>query len=352
MNTPTRPPLYTLHDADPRQYREIVLSIWRVTLQHELGGHEAKYQWFYLSGPDGPPLLQLMRHEPSGEWVGACAAGRRRMLSRGQAIRGGVIVDFAVLPEHRSLGPALTLQGGLIAAGERELDLLYGFPNPKAVAVIKRGGYEKLADIVGYARVLRHARYLARHMPVLLANTIAPVIDVAVWAWDGVHRWLSPKVRFEWAERADPRMDALWQQSECSDGLVMVRDAAYARWRFDEAPHGTTRYLFVNDKTDGAPLAWFATRSDSGVLRVRDFWSMQGVRGINRPCVDALLWAARATGHVAVTTEIAAPKPSLAAWRACGFFERERRPVYGRWSGARDASATTSVYLTSADKDG
>lgn len=352
MTTGTSLPLYTPHDADPARHQQIVLSIWRGSLQNRLGGHDAKYQWFYLSGPDGPPLLQLIRHEPSGEWVGACAAGRRRMLLNGQEIRGGVIVDFAVLPEHRSLGPALILQGGLIAAGARQLDVLYGFPNPQAVAAIKRGGYQQLADIVGYTRVLRHSRYLARHMPLQLANSIGVVIDLLVSAWEGVCRLVSPKVRAEWSERADERMDAIWQQSVRSDGLIMVRDAAYARWRFDEAPHGTTRYLFVSDGRGAAPLAWFATRSDSGVLRVWDFWSRNGVRGVSRTCVDALLRAARATGHVAVATELAAPRASLAGWRACGFLERERRPVYGRWSGPGEGATGATLYLTSADKDG
>lgn len=352
MNASTARPLYTLHDADPKAHREAVLSIWRGNLHHELGGHEAKYQWFYLSGPDGPPLLQLMRHEPSGDWVGTCAAGRRRMLACGQAIRGGVIVDFAVLPEHRSLGPALILQGGVMAAGARELDLLYGFPNPKAVAAVQRGGYEKLTDIVGQARVLRHARYLARHMPAMLANLLAPAIDLAVWLWDGAQRVVSHPVRTQWSDVADARVDAIWERSARGEGVVMVRDGAYARWRFDEAPHGTTRYLFVHDKVDGKPLAWFATRSDSGVLRVRDFWSTQGIHGVSPACIGALLWAARASGHVAVTTEIAGPSKSLAGWRSRGFFERQRRPVYGRWSVAQPQAAGATMHLTSADKDG
>lgn len=344
--------LYTLHDADPTQHRDIVLSIWRGNLHHERGGHEAKYRWFYLGGPDGPPILQLMRHAPSGDWVGVCAAGRRRMLCNGRDIRGGVIVDFAVVPEHRSLGPALILQGGVMAAGARELDLLYGFPNPKAVAAVKRGGYTQLTEIVGHARVLRHARYLSRHMPIPLASVIAPVLDVALWAWDGIGRLLSPKLHAEWLERADARLDAVWQQSERGEGVLMVRDAAYARWRFDEAPHGRTRYVLVSNPANGAPMAWFATRSDAGVLRVRDFWSTDGVRGVNRACVGALLWAARASGHVAVTTEIAAPTPALTGWRACGFFERARHPVYGRWSGTGDAPDGAAMHLTSADKDG
>lgn len=352
MTTCTSPPLYTLHDADPMRHQDVVLSIWRGNLHHTLGGHEAKYQWFYLSGPDGPPLLQLMRHEPSGEWVGTCAAGRRRMLLDGREIRGGVIVDFAVSPEHRSLGPALILQGGLMEAGARQMELLYGFPNPKAVAAIKRGGYQPLGDIVEYTRVLRHARYLARHMPAPLANGIGTLIDLAVWTWDGACRLLSPRLHATWSECADERMDRVWQRSQRGDGLVMVRDTAYARWRFDEAPQGKTRYLIVSDPKEGAPLAWFATRSDAGVLRVRDFWSENGIRGVSRACVNALLWAARATGHVAVTSEIAAPRPSLAGWRACGFLERERRPVYGRWSREGEASAGVALHLTSADKDG
>ena len=95
----------------------------------------AKYDWFYLRCPFGPPLLQLLRAGSAGTAVGACGAGRRRMLWKGREIRAGVLVDLAVAREHRSLGPALMLQQGLVAAGHNELDLLYGFPNPKAAPV-------------------------------------------------------------------------------------------------------------------------------------------------------------------------------------------------------------------------
>jgi len=346
------PPLYTLHDADPSQVRDTVLSIWRGNLRHEKCGHEAKYEWFYLSSPSGPPLLQLLRHEPSGDWVGVCAAGRRRMLWQGREIRGGVIVDFAVLPDHRSLGPALTLQQGLITAGARQLDLLYGVPNPKAVAAVKRAGLGKLADIVSYVRVLRHARYLARYMPAPLAGVLGAFIDLAVTARDGFHRLRSPRVNVEWADCTDERMDTLWQQSEHGDGLVMIRDAAYTRWRFDSAPLGATRYLLVSGKECGNLRAWFATRSDSVILRVWDFWSDDAIRGVGRSYIDALLQAARSTGHAAVSVEIAAPEPSHAGWRSRGFFERRRRPVYGRWSVTSQETANNVLYLTSADKDG
>ncbi|MDR7098867.1 hypothetical protein J2X04_001214 [Lysobacter niabensis] len=350
--TAARPPLlYTVHDADPGQVRDTVISIWRGNLGHERCGHEAKYEWFYVGSEGPPPLLQLLRHEPSGDWVGVCAAGQRRMLWRGREIRAGVIVDFAVLPEHRSLGPALTLQQGLITAGARELDLLYGFPNPKAVAVVKRAGLAQLAEIVGYVRVLRHGRYLGRYLPAPLAGILGALIDLAVGARDGFRRLGSRPLRVEWTERADERMDVLWRESDHGTALVMIRDAAYARWRFDRAPFGATRYLFVSNKA-GELRAWFATRSESDILRVRDFWSVDAIDGVGRSSIDALLQAARATGHSAVSVEIGAPARCHSGWTSRGFFERRRRPVHGSWSVTSPETVGAELYVTSSDKDG
>jgi hypothetical protein len=256
-----------------------------------------------------------------------------------------------VLPEHRSLGPALTLQQGLIAAGARQLDLLYGFPNPKAVAVVERAGLQQLAEIVSYVRVLRHGRYVARYLPAPLAGIFGALIDLAVAAWDGLRRLGSPAAHVEWAERADERMDVLWRESDHGRGLVMIRDAAYARWRFDRAPFGAMRYLFVSSKA-GELRAWFAARSESGILRVRDFWSVDAIGGVGRSSIDALLQAARATGHSAVSVEIGAPAPCHAGWTSLGFFERRRRPVYGSWSVTSPETAGAELYVTSSDKDG
>src|SRR3546814_17963935 len=97
-----------------------------------------KYDWFYRQCPYGAPLTLLLRHEASGEWVGVASAGPRQMVFGGRRVSAGVLVDLAVLPAHRSLGPALTLQTALMEAGAKRFDLLYGFPNPKAAAVFRR----------------------------------------------------------------------------------------------------------------------------------------------------------------------------------------------------------------------
>jgi hypothetical protein len=342
--------LYVAHDGEPLRDRDTVLSLWSGNLGQQ-DRIASKYDWFYLGCPHGPPLLQLLRHTPSESWVGTACAGRRRMRWHGHDIRAGVLVDLAVVPEHRSLGPALILQQGLIEAGSRQLDLLYGFPNPKAAAVFKRIGYTRLTDIVRHARVLRHGRYLRSRMPGWLAAPAGAMADVVFAAVDAVRRLSSSRMHASWSERADPRMDALWSASPQGDGLVGVRDRTHAKWRFDECPLARTRYLLVSAPGQDTLQAWFATQVEGETLHVRDYWSAEGINGIDSACLLALLAAARDAGHASVSVEIAASEAHVQSWARYGFVPRSRRPVFGRWSAAQDAEAVQDLFLTSADED-
>jgi hypothetical protein len=167
------------------------------------------------------------------------------MLWRGKEIRAGVLVDLAVNPEHRSLGPAMMLQQGLIAAGRRDLDVLYGFPNPKATAVFKRIGYRPFGEIVRYARVLRHRGYLEQRIPSVLAAPAALLLDAAFGLRDAWRRATAPRLQVRWRDEADPRMDSLWECSAPRDSFGAIRDARHVRWRFDQAPIAKTRHLLL-----------------------------------------------------------------------------------------------------------
>ena len=343
-------PLYVVHEGDPLRDRDTVLSLWSGNLGQE-DRIASKYDWFYLGCPHGAPLLQLLRHTESESWVGTACAGRRRMRWHGHDIGAGVLVDLAVIPEHRSLGPALILQQGLIEAGGRQLDLLYGFPNPKAAAVFKRIGYSKLTDIVRYARALRHGRYLRSRMPGWLAVPVGAVADVVFAMADTAKRLFSTRINADWLDRADARMDALWSASPQGDGLVGVRDRTHAKWRFDDCPLARTRYLMLTLPGQDSLQAWFATQVEGEMLHVRDYWSKDGINGINNACLLALLAAARGAGHVSVSVEIAASEPHVESWTQHGFVARSRRPVFGRWSAAQDREAAQEIFLTSADED-
>ena len=351
MNASASPPQYSTRNGDLAIDREAVLAVWQGNLGQDVR-MAAKYDWFYGRAPAGPPLLQLLMHAGTPAPVGVCAAGRRRMLRDGHEVRAGVLVDLAVTPAHRSLGPALILQQGLFAAGQRELDLLYGFPNPKAAPVFKRIGYRKLADMLRYARVVRHASYLRRRMaklPAFVAAPLGALIDLGqrmrdVWRFPHARR-----MRAQWQDRA-PDIQALWNASPKPAALTALRDAAHLRWRFDDAPtvDGQPPFRHLQLSEGGATAAWFATRADAGTLHVHDFWSRDGA--LPSPAVvSALLRAARAQGHAAVSIELATSEARLRPWRQLGFEARGQRPVFGILRGASDEAV--DLHLTSADED-
>src|SRR3546814_15882401 len=133
-------PAYSVHEADLERDRELIVGLWRGNLGED-ARMARKYDWFYRQRPYGAPLTLLLRHEASGEWVGVASAGPRQMVFGGRRVSAGVLVDLAVLPAHRSLGPALTLQTPLREARRRGFDLLYASPNPRSEG--RRGGKEE-----------------------------------------------------------------------------------------------------------------------------------------------------------------------------------------------------------------
>lgn len=339
---------YAVEAGDAARDREAVLATWRGSLGQDLR-MRAKYDWFYARCPFGEPLLRLLRHVPGDAIVGAAAAGPRRMVVDGRTLEAGVLVDLAVNAEHRSLGPALMLQTALAEAGAQRFGLIYGFPNPKAAAVFKRVGYEQFGDIVRYARVVRHAGYVQRRLPRLFAvpaGWLLDRVDALKCGWRGRR---DAQLSSRWSERTDPRFDSLWARSPSYHAVTAVRDAAFTRWRFDDSPLANTRYLLVED-ANGTLVAWFACQNADGLLHVRDFWSEHGNAGVARAHVETFLRAARQLRASAVSIEFGGSAQAIAGWAACGFIERSRRPVYGRWS-EPEAGHDRRLHLTSADED-
>lgn len=342
MSTGAPAPAYTVRPGDVVADREAVLAIWRGNLGVE-ARMARKFDWFYAGAPQGAPLMQLLVHGASAEPVGTCSAGRRRMCLGAQALEAGVLVDLAVTPEHRSLGPALMLQQGLFNAGRTHLDLLYGFPNPKAVPVFKRIGYRALGQMERHVRVVRHAPYVARRIPAPLATLAGALLD----ALDAATRAVRTRLRATWHTHVPGEADALWSRAPRPDAVTAERTLASLRWRFDAAPDADFRHLVLSDR-DGA-AAWFATRRDGHILHVHDYWTRDGALA-SRAHLDGLLAAARRDGAAAVSIELASIGSLLQPWRDAGFTVRSARPVFG-WCGIAQGDAAVPLHLVSADED-
>lgn len=345
---------YTTHPGDADRDRDAILAVWGdhfgpVAMQ------AAKYDHFYRQGPHGPPLIQLLRHQPDGEVVGVIGAGPRPMHWRGRPIRAGVVAHFAVAPAHRSLGPALTLQQSLVEAARGRFDLLYGLPRPAAVGVSRRAGFTALGELVRHAKVLRHGGYLARKLPAAVAYPAGAAVDLVGRLRDGLANGFGPGLHWRWSETADVGMDTLWQAFVDSGALTSVRDQVALRWRFEQPPAGRARYLLVSEG-DGRPRAWFACNAEDrpgDPLEVLDYWSTDAMTGISPAVIRALVAAARAQRRPAVHLLLGATREAMAGWRAEGFVARSGQPLIGLWldKGLAPAGAP-DLQVTWIDQDG
>jgi hypothetical protein len=336
-------PNYVVEPADLARDRDAVLGVWRGNLgRDERMG--AKYDWFYRDSPLGPPLTLLLRHVASGSVVGVATAGPRRMQVDGRVIEAGVLVDLAVLPEHRTLGPALQLQQAMLDAAGSRFALLYGVPNRKAVPVFKRVGYVAIAELRRLARVLRHREHLARRVPGPLATAAAPLVDALLRLRDALRQLGQPRWRARWLDAPPTNLAA-----GASSGLLHgVHDPAFQHWRFAAGPTPPARWLRIEDRS-GRLRGWFTCQTSHDVLQVVDGGGGEGEVAPPRAAVLALLRAARKAGHASVSLQLAAPDALLATWRAAGFVVRSQRTVFGRWYGAEAAPA--AAWLTAADED-
>jgi hypothetical protein len=341
---------YTLQDGDAERDRDVVIPVWRGSLGSE-ARMTAKYDWFYRRCPYGAPIVQLLREESQSAWVGVCTAGRRQMMVNGDVRATAVVVDLAVVEGHRSLGPALALQQGLVSRARKQVDMLLGFPNPRAVPMFKRAGHERFTDLVRYARVLRHAPYLGERMPRWPAVVLGAVVDGVCRLREAVRRLAGARVHVEWSTATDPRMDALWQDSRPTEMLTAVRDERFVRWRFDDSPLVDSRHLLLS-RTPGGPLeGWFTVERRGNALHVLDAWSRDMDAGVPPAHVDALLREATRMGCVSVSVELATQPERLRAWTSRGFVARGSRPVFRTWSRDGRPPEAGGYHLTAADED-
>jgi len=259
-------------------------------------------------------------------------------------------VDLAVVPEHRSLFPALLLQRSLQQAVPGDLAALYGFPNPRAVPVFTRVGYSRALDVQRFVRVLRSGEYLRRHLPGWAAALLARPLDLMMTVWDAVRSPKRGTFKALWSTEVDPRVDDLWEVAPHGRGPILVRDTSFLRWRFDRMPGKAFRYLNV-EAGEGRLTAWFACEDDGGSLVVRDFWTGGGYDAIDPAIVMLLLREASRAGCSAVSVEFGGSANIIRVFEAAGFSERSLRPFFSYFGPESTSPRDAAWYVTSADED-
>lgn len=336
--------------------RDTVIGIWRghIGWQDQL---ERMYDVFYLGCPFGRPLLRLLRHRASGGIVGTIGLGPRPMLWQGSELRAAVISHFAVLPEHRSLKPALGLARAMMAVGREHFEFIYGLTNAQGGAVGKRARFAVPGHLIRHVKLLRYRHFVQRVLPAPLARAGGALLDGAFAAG---HRLAAPVRRsglhVAWSETVDPRMQSLWERSGHGGSLCTVRSTTMLEWRFLGLPAERRRFLLVSTAPGASLLAWFACETNvraPGFMTVTDAWFAGGVHEADHRAIRELCRAGYEAGYEAIEARLAAAKPVLDAWRAEGFVARGRQPFFVHGVDERRASEIgAGMHVTDIEQDG
>jgi len=336
--------------------RDTVIGLWRgqIGWRDQL---DRMYDVFYLGCPFGQPRLQLLRHRASGEIVGTVGVGPRPMLWQGRERLAGVASHFVVLPTHRSLKPATLLARAMAATCLEHFAFGYAMTNARGGAVCKRAGFAVPAQLSRHVRVLRYREYMTRVLPGPLGRAGGALLDAAL----AVSRHLPlPRSRaalhVAWMDAVDPRMQALWEQSEHGEGLCTVRSTQILEWRFLGLPAVRRRFLLVAPASGAPLLAWFACETNvraPGLMTVTDAWFAGGVRTADRRAIRELCRMGYAAGYDAIELRLTAARPVLDAWHAEGFVTRGRQPFFVHGMDARrDGDVGIGLHITDIEQDG
>lgn len=173
-----------------------------------------------------------------GELVGAAGYWHRSFLLNGKEIPGVMLVDMMTHPEYR--GRAF----GKIAEETKKLPqnaFFYGFPNPLSrkfyvqslkrqnikrfdVPVQKYSSVYRLPDHTGFAKKVLAGSFGAFQTFIQKLKCTAVIKGAAISK----------------ATTITGEFDRLWERLSPEYQFIAVRDAAYLKWRFTDAPHKYT----------------------------------------------------------------------------------------------------------------
>jgi hypothetical protein len=275
------------------------------------------------------------------------------MILDGRRIDAAVLSHFAVLSAHRSLGPALRLQAGIIESCRGRFDLIYGMPTAKAVPVVKRIGYSNIASLKRYVKILRYGSYAARVLPSWLARPGGWSIDALAVTGSRIRRSWPDGLRSTWTSPPSPDFNALWKDAPVRLGLASTRTADFVAWRLSFL-HGA-EVCFLQIRSGGTLMAWFACEDSGGKngrMSIIDYWFGDLAADERRRCIRHLVYVAIAAGCAVIDLKLSGDRYGSDQWKASGFVERDESPIVAKcYSGSISIGDPGRIHMTYADQD-
>lgn len=235
---------YTVSVPHATRDRETILELWRTNLPMATGD---RYAWLYENGP----AKNWLAAGDDGTAIGSTGLMLRNMSLAGNRVCVGQAIDLNVIPEHRSVGPALKLQRSLIdstrAAG---IPLVYAVPSKNADPIMRRIGYRVVGKIERWVRPLQSEYKLRERLPFRpLVKPVSFLVDQALCLKSAERAYRRPAgVRTELAAHFDDRFDRLWTRAAPQFAIAGERTQAYLGWRYQNCPDAEYRTFCLLDE--------------------------------------------------------------------------------------------------------
>jgi hypothetical protein len=338
---------------------EIEISSGKVALSEFLskylsrGANEQRYTWLYMDNPEGQARVWIATPSHSREMIGVAAAFPRRILHSGKEIRGWVLGDFSVHPNHRTLGPALALQRACLEGLSRgEEGFCLDFPSDAMLAVYKRLHIDAKAEMIRLAKPLRADRKVAAKLSVpLLARGVSAMVNAAL-GLRGRNLLNAGPLAFgveagPWGEEFT---EAAFRWADPQEVRVL-RTAAYLNWRFGRHPGKT--YTMLTARENAELRGFLIYHLFEGDAFINELHGQSDAA--SRALIDWAIEKVREEGVHTVSAQWISTQCGRQLLEESGFHPRESRPVVllglPHMDGCSTQSQTLSWYLTEGDRE-
>lgn len=315
--------------------------------------NDVRFEWLYLRNPEGRALAWIVSEPETGKIIGVSAAFPRRILHNGREMRGYVLGDFCIHPDHRSLGPALALQKSSLQGLSNEgTGFVFDFPSTSMLAIYKRLGIEPQETVVRFAKPLRADRQIQKSVSNKAAGRALAVAANATLRLRDSRLKRSNAVEIN--EQDTPcgeEFTAATRRWATRMGICGSRDASYLNWRFLQHPQ--RKYHLLTARKNGRLCGYLIYERAGDDATVADLFGEEC--SVSKALLVETITLARRAGVHTLSAPFLSSHPSRKILEDCGFQPRESTPVMLvglPWArNVQGHRGTDQWYLTHGDRE-
>lgn len=270
---------YSTRQLEYTRDKSFLVDVIRSNLSHS-DYVQKTVDWSYEQNPicnANGYVLEFIDERGCANSAGVLSIAYRDFYVGTKKLRAALCGDFVVTNEHRTLQPALNL---LKNASRIELDsspFIYGFPNEKALGVLKMAGFKVVGKMTRYACVLETGGYIqAKTGNRLISNIIGMFIDLYKKSYIYFKDVLiTQNINIVELKQFDSTLDGMLRDSSLNLLTHNCRSASYLNWRYFSKPGNNYLGLMCSSADNMRVLGYGILEFDqvTRVLHVRDLFA-------------------------------------------------------------------------------